>query len=139
MTRRLIVHSLEQAEAAVAAAAALGRTATIESAAGAGTYAGPLWFKALIEEACRAHPSAPVTAVLDCAAEAGTAMAALRAGLRRVRFTGDEETRQRLQEIAAASGAAVEGASAEPALDLLAERDPAAAARAFLAGNESAA
>ena len=138
MSRRIIVHSLEEARAAVAAAAALGATVTLESAAGAGAYAGPLWFKALIDEARRDHPAAAVTAVLDCAAEAGTALAALRAGLARVRFTGDDEIRRRLQEIAAALGAAVDGPSAEPVLDLLAARDPEAALRAFLAGNETA-
>ncbi len=138
MSRRIIVHSLEQARAALKAAAALRVSVTIESAAGAGAYAGPLWFKALVDEARRAHPAAEAAAVLDCADEAGTTLAALRAGLERVRFTGPQETRRRLAEIAAAQGAAVEGASAEPALDLLAARDPEAAARAFLAGNESA-
>jgi fructose/tagatose bisphosphate aldolase len=139
VSRRIIVHSLEQARAALAAAAALGTAVTVESAAGAGAYAGPLWFKALIEEARREHPTVAVSAVLDCAEEAGTALAALRAGLERVRFTGPEETRRRLAEIAEARGAAVEGASSEPALDLLAASDPEAAARAFLAGNETAA
>jgi hypothetical protein len=137
VSRRIIVHSLEEAQAALAAAAALGIAVTLESAPGAGAYAGPLWFKALVDEARRAHPAAVATAVLDCADEPGTALAALRAGLARVRFTGPEETRQRLAEIGAALGAAVEGASTEPALDLLAARDPEAAARAFLAGNEA--
>jgi hypothetical protein len=133
---RIIVHSLADAQAALTAAAGLGAAVTIESAAGAGAYAGPLWFKALVAEAQRAHPAATTTAVLDCADEPGTALAALRAGLSRVRFTGPEETRRRLAEIAEALGATVEGASTEPALDLLAARDPETAARAFLAGNE---
>ncbi|HXZ02522.1 MAG TPA: hypothetical protein VEI03_21185 [Stellaceae bacterium] len=139
MSRRVIVHSLEQARAAIDAAAALGVAVTIESAAGAGTYAGPLWFKALIAEARAAHPEVEVTEVLDCAEQAGTTLAALRAGLKRVRFTGPEERRRVLAEIAAAQGAAVEGASAEPALDLLDERDPEAALRPFLGEKKAAA
>ena len=138
MSRRVIVHSLDQARAALGTAAALGVTVTIESAAGAGAYAGPLWFKALIAQAREAHPGVAATDLLDCAAEAGTALAALRAGLKRVRFTGPEELRRRLQEIAAAQGAAVEGESAGPALDLLTAHDPEAALRAFLGGNDSA-
>ncbi|MGO8920724.1 MAG: hypothetical protein ACLQJR_32925 [Stellaceae bacterium] len=138
MSRRVIVHSLEQARAALGAAAALGVAVTIESAAGAGAYAGPLWFKALIAQAREAHPGVAMTGVLDCAEEAGTALAALRAGLKRVRFTGPEELRRALAEIAAAGGAAVDGASAEPALDLLAAHDPDAALHAFLGGNDGA-
>ncbi len=138
MSRRIIVHSLEQACAALDAAATLGVAVTIESAAGAGAYAGPLWFKALIAQARAAHPGATASDLLDCAAEAGTALAALRAGLKRVRFTGPEQLRRRLDEIAAAQGAAVEGPDTGPALDLLASRDPAAALRAFLGGNAGA-
>lgn len=138
MSRRVIVHSLDQARAAVGAAAALGVAVTIESAAGAGAYAGPLWFKALIATAREAHPEVAVSDVLDCAAEAGTTLAALRAGLKRVRFTGPEERRRALAEIAAAQGAVVEGASKEPALDLLGARDPEAALRAFLGTKHAA-
>jgi hypothetical protein len=138
VSRRVIVHSLEQARAAIDVAASLGVAVTIESAAGAGAYAGPLWFKALIAQAREAHPEVAVTELLDCAEEAGMVLAALRAGLKRVRFTGPEQLRLRLAEIAAAQGARVDGASAEPALDLLAARDPAAALSAFLGGNETA-
>jgi nucleoside-diphosphate-sugar epimerase len=134
---RIIVHSLAHAEAALAAAAALGVPVTLASAAAAGGYAGPLWFKALIEEARRSHPTADAAALLDCGEEPGTALGALRAGLRHIRFTGDDATRQRLAEIAAQLDATVEGGDAPAALDLVDARDPAAACRAFLAGNES--
>ena len=137
MSRRIIVHSLAEARAALAAAAALGVPLTLESAAGAGAYAGPLWFKALIDEAREPYPAVELTAVLDCAEEAGIALAALRAGLKRVRFTGTAAQRERIAEIAETLGASIEGDAAGEALDLLDARDPEAAARAFLARNET--
>lgn len=136
MSGRIIVHSLAEARGALAAAAALGVPLTLESAAGAGTYAGPLWFKALIDEAREPYPAVELTAVLDCAEEAGTALAALRAGLRHLRFTGTPAQRERIAEIAEALGATVEGEAAGEALDLLEARDAEAAARVFLARNE---
>ena len=138
MSGRIAVHSLAQAQAAVAAAAALGVGVTLMSAAGAGGYAGPLWFKALVDAARHDHPGLAIDAVLDCANEAGTALAALRAGLTRVRFTGPEPVRSRIAEIAAALGAAVESGAVEGALDLLDARHPEADARAFLAGSKAA-
>jgi hypothetical protein len=134
---RIVVHSFEQARAAVAAAAELSVPVTLVSAAGAGGYAGPLWFKALIEAAQHGHPEAAVAAVLDCADEAGTALAALRAGVKQVRFTGPEPVRLRIAEIAAALGAAIESDPVAGALDLLDQRDPKGAALAFLAGNKA--
>jgi hypothetical protein len=133
VSARIIVHSLEHALAALAAAAALGKPVTVRSAAGAGASAGPRWFVALVAEAARAHPGARYDAVIDCADEPGAVLAALRAGCARVRFTGGAAMRAKLAEIAAASGAELEGEGECPALDLRGRRDPAAACRAFLA------
>jgi hypothetical protein len=78
-----------------------------------------------------------VTAVLDCGEEPGNALAALRAGVPRIRFTGAAETGVRLAAIAAQLGAVVEGPAVEvEALDLLEARDPLALSRRFLARNE---
>jgi hypothetical protein len=109
---------------------------TITSAAGAGGYAGPLWFKALIEEARRDYPKIDVTAVLDCDDEAGTVMGALRAGIKHVVFTGGDEVRAKLAAIAAAQAAVIEAAP-EDGLDLLDARDPEALCRAWLARNKT--
>ena len=135
---RIIVHSLAHAEAALAAAADSGRPVMLTSAPGAGFYVGPLWFKALTEEARRRHPGADAASLLDCGDEPGTALGALRAGIKHIRFTGDDATRRRLAEIAAQLDATVEDGEAPPALDLLDARDPVAACRAFLGGNETA-
>ncbi|HZB92599.1 MAG TPA: hypothetical protein VE397_14225 [Stellaceae bacterium] len=135
MSRRIIVHSLSEARAALAAAASLGVGVTLMSAAGAGAYAGPRWFKALIDAARAEHPEVKIEAVLDCAEEAGTAMSALRAGIACVRYSGPVEVRARLAALAAAQGATLDEEAGGETLDLLERQDPEAAARAFLAGN----
>ena len=131
--KRIIVHSLAHARAALAAARDLQVAVTLASAAGAGGYAGPLWFKSLIAAARAEFPEADVEAFLDCGSEAGTTLAALRHGFKRVRFTGDAAALQPLREIAQELGAEIETGDAPEALDLLDESDPEAAARAYLA------
>ena len=131
--KRIIVHSLVDAEVAAAAASMLGVDVTLVSARGMAGFMGPLWFKALCNEAAAAHPAAAIVGMLDCADEPGTVLAALRAGFTRVRFTGDEAIRARLDDIARQLGATVEGEAPGAELDLLDDRDPAAACRAFLA------
>jgi len=133
MAAQIVVHSFADARAALAAAAALGRDVTLTSAAGAGAYAGPGWFKALTDEAMRAVPTAHCDTVLDCGAAPGFALAALQIGLKRVRFIGGDEACRRLQAIAAKFDAAIETQSM-PALDLHGVRQPEARCRAWLAG-----
>lgn len=132
MAARIVVHSLDQARAALAAAAALDRDVTLASAPGAGAYAGPGWFKALTEAAAHAVPGARCDAVLDCGAAPGIALAALRLGLKRVRFVGNVDAARRLRSIAAELGATIES-DAEAALDLRGVRQPEARCRAWLA------
>ena len=131
--RRIIVHSLDDARAALKAASELSVPVTLASAEGAGGYAGAMWFRAVIELATAEHPAVAVTAVLDCADEAGTVLNALRHGLKRVRFTGSGATLKRLEEIARQRGAEIETGRRPPALDLWHERDPETACRAYLA------
>jgi acyl-CoA reductase-like NAD-dependent aldehyde dehydrogenase len=136
--RRIIVHSLDHARAALEAAAALGIAVTLASAAGAAGYAGALWWKALIEAARREHPEVAFIDLLDCGEEPGTALGALKAGIKHLRFTGSEAALARLAAIAAQSGAAIESGAPPPVLDLLDARDPRALCRAYLAEDETA-
>ncbi len=129
--KRIIVYSLDQARAALEAAA--GRPVILISARGMAGFMGPLWFKVLVEEAAAGYPQATVTAALDVADEAGTALAGLRCGFKLVRFTGPEEARARLDDIARQMGATVEGALTEETLDLLDCKDPLASCRTFFA------
>jgi hypothetical protein len=129
--KRVIVYSIPQARAAIAAAA--GRPLVLMSARGMASFMGPLWFKALVEEAVASAPGANVTAALDCADEPGTVLGALRCGFTLVRFTGPEEQRARLADISRQLGAKVEGATEAPTLDLLDCPDPLSTSRAFFA------
>lgn len=131
--RFIVIHSLGDARAALEAAASLGARVTLTSAPGAGIYAGPGWFKAVVEAAHGEFPAAEFSCLLDCGDAPGMVLAALRQGLRRVRFTGPATTAARLADIAAQCNATLECDPLEPALDLLDQRDPAALCRAFLA------
>ena len=135
--KRVIVYSLEQARAAIETGAGLGMPVTLMSARGMASFMGPLWFKALTEEAAVNHPEIVVTAVLDCAEEVGTVLAALRAGFKLVRFSGPEEARARLDDIARQMDATVEGAIAFDRLDLLDCTDTSPICRTFLKRDRS--
>jgi hypothetical protein len=127
VNREIVVHSLDHALAALAAAKSLSLPVTLASASCAAAQAGPGWFKALVDAARQAHPDVALTAILDCGDEPGAVMAALRAGLKQLRFQGDDELRQKL----AAMGAEF----LEPAgavLDLRDIGNPAAACATFL-------
>ena len=113
----IVIHGLAHAEAAVAAAAELGVAVTLISAKGAAGYAGPSWFRAVVEQARAGHPEVDVTAVLDCGDMPGYALAALRDGIVAIRFSGD--TADKIADIAAQCGAQVIAERPE-ALDLAA-------------------
>jgi fructose/tagatose bisphosphate aldolase len=127
--KRVIVYSIDQARAALAAAE--GQPVILMSARGMAGFMGPLWFKALFEAAAASYADANAIAALDCADEAGTALAALRCGFKLVRFTGPEEARARLDSIAQQLGAKVERDVAADTLDLLDCEDSLALCRSF--------
>jgi hypothetical protein len=131
---RIIVHSLDQARAALAAAAALERKVVLASGPGAGAYAGPAWFKSLVEQAKSAFPGTLAEAALDCGDAAGAALAALRMGFKRVGFSGDARARAALEDMARSLGATIETGGADAALDLRDEKNAEASCRAYLAG-----
>jgi hypothetical protein len=103
------VHGLAGATAALAAAGPRG--VLLLSAHGAGGFAGPAWFLGVVAQAAAAHPEVTHLAALDCADAPGTALAALRAGVRLVVLDG-----------ACPAFAAVRAAAAECGAQLLAAR-----------------
>lgn len=111
-----VVHALSHAVTVLEAAAA--RPVILVSAPDAGIYAGPGWFKALIDTARTAAPNATFKAILDCGDDAGAAQGAIRAGIDAVIFTGRIDVAERLAAIAAASGAQLLSTRPEPLLDL---------------------
>ena len=127
MPREIVIHSFDHARAALAAAAACGKEVTLASAPGAALQAGPGWFKSVIEQAREAYPEVGVTAILDCSDQPGAAMAALRLGLKDLRFHGAPELREKL-----AGMGAVFAPAAERFLDLREIKEPETACAAFL-------
>ena len=69
--------------------------------------------------------------MLDCGADPGLALGALRDGTRVVRLQATEEVRAKVADIAAQSGAALDETTG-PALDLAAKDDPKEALKAWL-------
>jgi hypothetical protein len=117
---------MEQARAALAAAAEAGFAIQLRSAPGAAAYAGVGYLKALGEQTGQ-------ELVIDCGGDAGLVMAALRTGCRRVAFSGSEEVRRRLGDMAEQLGAEpVEEAPAAEVLVLQPEDDAAAVLRSRL-------
>lgn len=114
----IIVHSLPQAVAALRAAARANRPIVLASAPEAGVYAGGGWFRALVEAAREAVPGACFSALLDCGAEAGAALAAIRAQVEGVVFTGRADVARRLADIAGQHGVRLETDRPAAALDL---------------------
>jgi len=145
----ITIHSLTHAIAALEAAAEARCAVTLASAPGAGIYAGPGWWTAMIEAARAAVPAARCAAVLDCGDDAGAAQAAIRAGSEAIVFTGDADLAARLADIAGQRGARLLMVWPEPALDLggeffaapetLRRRCAAALAQASLPGSATAA
>lgn len=100
----IVVHSLAQAVAALRAAAGAGRRVVVASAPEAGIYAGPGWFRGVVEAAREAVPGAQFCAFLDCGDEPGAALAAIRDGVESVVFIGRADVACRLADIAAQHG-----------------------------------
>ena len=132
--RAVIVHGLAEARAACAVAHELGVAVELRSAPGAAASLGPLWFQEIVAAIETEFPDLTVDAVLDCADAPGYALAALRQGLGRIRFTGPVVTRDKIAAIARRCGAAVESGRPPRALDAAREPDADAALRAWLGG-----
>lgn len=135
----ILIHSLADARAALAAADSLGVPLTLASAPGAAGYAGPAWFGEVVAAARSEQPNVPMIAVLDCSDAPGHVMAAVRWAMAAggepfvLRFTGDPARETALREIAGAAGLRLIR-ELEPGLDLRSARDPVEACRTWLAG-----
>ena len=99
-----VVHSLAHAVAALTAAAGAGCPIRLLSAPGAALYAGPGWWRALVEAARAAAPTGCCITILDCADNAGAAQGAIRGGVEAIVFTGRADVAARLVDIAGQRG-----------------------------------
>jgi hypothetical protein len=131
--RTVLVYGLDDALTAVEAARTQGVPLVLASISGAGGNVGASWFAALANKVTLIS-GIEVIAVLDCAAEPGWVLAALRAGIRQIRFTGNGQVTHRLQEIARAYSATL-WTNEINYLDLRGQPDPLQACQAWLAGS----
>jgi hypothetical protein len=126
------VHGWKHVAAVLTAARETGRRVTLLAPPG-GTYTGGVGFWAAIDR--RRHELfADVAAdlMVDCDGAPGHVMAALRVGLKRLIFDGNDAARTRLADIAARHGASL--LPRPPALlDLIHEKDAAHACRRLFA------
>ena len=135
MSNAIIIHNLEHAEAALAAAESLNIQITVISSPGAAATLGATVFRDIIAEAAQSHPGARFQAVLDCGDEPGLALGALRHGIKAVRISNGPELSEKLADIAEQRGASVYTESGDE-LDLYGMINPAAACRAWLTNPE---
>ena len=112
------MHSLAQAIAALKAAEYAARAVLLVSAPNAGGYVGPGWFKALTNAARQAAPDAGCSTLLDCGDNVGATLAAIRAEVEGVIFTGRPDVARRLADIAGQHGVRFETKRPADALDL---------------------
>jgi hypothetical protein len=129
--RAIIVHSLEDARAALATAIESGASVALRSAPGAAAYLGAQIFREIVETARGEFPGVDAVGVLDCGEDAGFALAALRHGIERIRVSLPAGTRARIADIARQYGATLDDDPA-PALDLLDRENPVEACRQWL-------
>ena len=127
----IIVHCLDHARAALEAATAADTRIILLSAPGAAAYAGPGWFGQLLNQLSDRERAALAGAYLDCGPRPGDVLAAFRAGVQGVIFTGRGDVADKLRALAHAHGVAFR-ADRPDALDLLDARDPAGAVAAYV-------
>ena len=129
--KAVVVHDLDQARIALTAARAAGKPITLLSAPAAASAVGPAWFATLVRTARAEFPELEVEAILDCGRAAGRAMAALQTGFSGIVFTGSQSVLLKLADIGEDRRCTLYDMRPD-ALDLMAEKDPAAACRAWL-------
>jgi hypothetical protein len=128
----VVVHDLDHARIALTVARELGKPVTLLSAPAAASAVGPAWFASLVRTARAEFPDVEVDAILDCDRAAGRAMAALQTGFNGIVFTGSTAILLKLADIGEDQRCTLYDLRPD-ALDLLDQKDPAAACRAWLA------
>ncbi len=102
-----IVASLGEARASLASASRAGTGCVLVSPPGAAATLGVGYFRALVDAVAAEFPGVPLEAAMDCGADPGYALAALRLGFKRVILAGHPKARARVADIARQMGASV--------------------------------
>ncbi len=105
--QRVVVASLAEARAAIAAARSRGVAAELESPPDAAITYGVLWFAELNRMLAAEFGVDAFTLALDCGTRADFAHAALVEGIKRIRFGGHPAAAAALRDIASQLDAAV--------------------------------
>ena len=130
--RAVRIHGLGDALRAASIAHELGVAITLFSAPDAVASLGPAWFRDIVRKIEQTYPDLEVDAVLDCGDAAGYAQAALRCGVKIIRFSGSPATARKIDDIAGTYGARVVRRPSR-ILDPRGEQDLDAALRKWLA------
>ncbi len=96
----LIVHDIGHVRDAVATAKDLGRPVTLISAPGAAASMGADVFNRMIDAVRAENPDSDIVAVIDCGADPGQAMQALRFGSQNIRLDAPEGVLAKLRDMA---------------------------------------
>ena len=115
MSGRIVIHSLEDAMAAVKATESSSRVCLI-SAPGAAASLGSMAFIEIVRAVRTANPDRQIDAVLDCADAPGLALNALRHGAEAVRLDATPDVIAKVQAIANTTQARVISAAQESPL-----------------------
>ncbi len=97
------VRDWAETRAALQAARSQGRAVFLCSPPGASSWLGAGWWAALQEKAGGEFPDVDFVLALDCGDSAGDAMAAIRAGVKALIFTGENDAALKLDNMAAQS------------------------------------
>jgi len=135
-TPAIIIHNFSQAQAALAAAHEANKSVALWSAPGAGCYAGAGWWRGLLDLLTQAQPGhGHYTSVLDCSDAPGFVMAAIRAQVPGIYFSGMPDITQKLSDMATAQGLGL--VTVRPkALDLAAAKNPQDVCLHYLRGDQ---
>jgi len=112
-----IIHNLTHALAVGKTTMDVKARVKMQSAPGLASTLGPEAFSAIVEFTRASYPGAEFTAVLDCGDEPGTAIGALRRGIKTISINVDALTRRKIEDIAHKLNANVVNC-AKSALDL---------------------
>ena len=97
----MIVHTLNQAKAALAAAGACDVYITMRTSPGATYYMGLTGLKAVFEEAKETYPKVKHAVVVDCGFDAALAHRAMVMGFKQISFSGTKGMKIKLSKIGA--------------------------------------
>ena len=101
----VVVHDLEQARAALAAASEAGREIHLLTPRGGGHYAGAPYYAEVFRQAALALPEAHCRATLDCGDDAALALEAIAAGWRSLVLSGHRQAVAKVAAVAEGHGA----------------------------------